>query len=80
VNKKFRFGRKIVIDNVIQKWDINTTGRNVSSDHNMRLLCLKFRCMDFACSLIQTGVNVGIGDASFVKQLERYNSKSVDLF
>jgi hypothetical protein len=41
---------------------------------------LKFGCMDFTRSLIQTGVNVGIRDASFVKQLERCKSKSEHLY
>ena len=69
MDKQFGFCRKIVVDNIIQEWDINTTGRNVCSDHNMCLFSLKFGCMNFTGCLIQTGVNVSIGDPGFVKQL-----------
>ena len=67
MDKQFSFGREIVIDNVIQKWNINTTSSNISGDHNMRLFRLKFGSMDFTSSLIQTWINVRIGDAGFVK-------------
>lgn len=70
MNKQFRLSREIVVDDVIQMRDVNSSSSNVRDDKDFDLFGLELSCVDFTSWRIQIWINVGVGKTTFLKELK----------
>ena len=77
MHKQLGLGREVVVDDVVQLWNVDATRCQVRDNHDLDLSLLELGHVDLASRLVQGAVDVGTADATLGQQLSKQPPQSV---
>lgn len=76
MQEELALGRKAIVDDVVQQWDVQAPGGQVSHDEGGTFIVCELRQVDFTGCLVQSTIDVGAAHTLGCQQLFRAKAGS----